>query len=154
MAGAFKHVYLLENSKVALKAMKESISYNSLQNTTILDVDILNSQFDNLIPNYDNCIIICNPPYVPLEKEKSVIFEPFEAIYSGRDGLDFFRNFSKLLFSSLLFKNSKYTIIELDPRNILEAIQVINSYNLDKITTHIEKDEEGFDRFLIIKKIT
>lgn len=91
-------------------------------------------------------ILLCNPPYVPTEFEPSVQFEPALAIYSGDDGLDFFR---KLL--TQLDRNNlpTHAFFELDPRNISTADKlVINTFATVK--TIVFNDQNNLARVLIV----
>jgi release factor glutamine methyltransferase len=132
-----KNVVLVEKSANAIADIKSSIKFNNLQNITVIESDVFDTNLD-----YSNSIVICNPPYVPeADIYESVKYEPKSAIYSGIDGLTFFNKFIKMLSSNL----PNQIMFELDPSNIRMASIAISPL----YSTNIIKDQDGFPRFLI-----
>jgi release factor glutamine methyltransferase len=71
----------------------------ALQNATVLKADVLFKEQDLLTDDntiYD--VVLANLPYVPEDmQEKSILYEPKVALFSGEDGLNHYR----ILFSQL-----------------------------------------------------
>ena len=146
------HVHMIELDNLAYQTSKTNIQNNKLiniscSNTNAFDFALyFNNVSNSSINKSKNYLILCNPPYVPDGKiDDSVRFEPPGAIYSGKDGLTFFKKFIKILPNNF----PMHIILELDPRNILQAQAIIN----DKFHCNIIKDNEGFERFLYAKSI-
>jgi release factor glutamine methyltransferase len=132
----------IEKSDIAYKVIQKNITINNLKNIKVYNCDALSYVFDDQV----NTLLLCNPPYVPdIEFDNSVLFEPKDAIYSGIDGLTFFKKFIRMFTN----KFPDQFIFELDPRNIFEAQQ----YFKNTFYTEVIKDDEGFNRFLIGKRI-
>lgn len=144
LAKYFNQILLIEKSKIACETIGKTADYNKIKNFEIYNIDAYDfdySPYKNLIKD---CIVVCNPPYVPLTDyniNSSVNYEPKVAIYSGKDGLTFFKKLIKILSNNL----PKQIYFELDPRNILTAQLILNNYYKTKII----KDSEGYNRFLI-----
>ena len=81
-------VLMVEKYETAKRYLDENIKRNHAENATSLPGDVgaaADRQYD---------LIVSNPPYIP-EGDDSVSpetsFEPPEALYGGKDGLDFYR---------------------------------------------------------------
>jgi release factor glutamine methyltransferase len=139
---ASTNIVCIENSSTALECLTKNVELNSLKNVKIINLDALDLDYSE----YNNSLLLCNPPYVPeLEFDDSVRYEPKEAIYSGKSGLTFFKKFIRMFTN----KFPDQFIFELDPRNIFEAQQQFKNI----FYTEVIKDEDGFDRFLVGKRI-
>jgi HemK-like putative methylase len=95
-------------------------------------------------PSY---IIITNPPYLPTDHiDISIVHEPSEALYSGFDGLLFTRQLINWINTS--DHVPELIAIELDPRNIRNAISILHTeYNWE-----IYDDVNNLERLLIFSK--
>ncbi|MGL4758953.1 MAG: HemK family protein methyltransferase [Patescibacteria group bacterium] len=144
LAKRFKNCSItqIEISTLAFEINKTNIYLNELKNVQLLNTDALKLDYRAF---KEDSFLICNPPYVPLEFHKSVMYEPTEAIYSGVTGLTFFEEFIRILPN----KFPTHILFELDPRNIKQA-QALLSKNF---LTEIVNDDEGFERFLYGKRI-
>jgi release factor glutamine methyltransferase len=91
------NVTLSDISKDSIKQAKKNSKINKLK------VKIIKSNmFENINEKYD--LIISNPPYIPnhIKLSKSILkFEPFNALFGGKDGNNFYKiiiqNVSKYL---------------------------------------------------------
>ncbi|MDR0832124.1 MAG: peptide chain release factor N(5)-glutamine methyltransferase [Bacillales bacterium] len=96
-------------------------------------------------------IIISNPPYISdnYSLDKSVLFEPFLALFAGTDGLDIY----KRIFADLkLVMNKNGTaIFEIGFDQANSILQLLKDYNLKGI---IEKDINNNDRILIVTDLS
>jgi len=93
----------LENAKIsavelsdrALPYLAENAKLNGVE-IDIIKGDVLEST--NGLSDLD--FIVCNPPYLDDDDmsnmQKEVTYEPKDALYGGRDGLDFYRAITKL----------------------------------------------------------
>lgn len=88
----------------ALEKSERAIGYlnkNAVENNVsieIMQADVLNEKTAMECPDFD--IIVCNPPYLTESDMKSlqkeVTFEPQEALFGGTDGLDFYREITRI----------------------------------------------------------
>ena len=93
--------------------------------------------FTDVAATYD--IIVANLPYIPtdMKLEQDLSFEPSEALFSGKDGLDHYRTLFKSIPKHL--SDEGIVLIEHLPEQ-LEAIRNIHSdYNSETITPFITK---------------
>ena len=128
----------------------------SLENQKLLNVQNYQVYHSNLFENQDfnsqislPWILIANLPYVPMEdfkdrKHNNIIFEPVEAIFSGNDGLDLFRE----TLVSLEFNKPNLAFFELDPRNIQTASRIAKKHFKK---TYIYPDLDNLKRLLVCK---
>lgn len=130
-------------STAALLVSKKSIECNNL------DINVIQSDyFSNINKKYD--FIISNPPYIEEEsQEVEAPFEPKIALYSGKDGLDSYRN----IFSDLdeHLNNNGVAFFEIESSNYLNTINLAKDL-LRGYTIETYKDIENKNRYLIIKK--
>lgn len=105
------------------------------------------SWFDNVTDSYD--LIISNPPYIPLSDklENKVLKEPFEALFSGLEGLDSY----EVILSEIKSHLNDYGMIAFEHgiNQNDKLIKLINN-NLSNIEVKQEKDLSGRDRFTFI----
>jgi len=92
-------------------------------------------------------ILVANLPYVPLtdydlRQENNIAYEPEEAIFSGSDGLDLYRQ----VLTAIKNSPPEIAFFELDPRNTQLAQKL--AYKIFKIVT-IYKDPDNLDRLLV-----
>lgn len=129
-------------SKDALKIANRNKGNYGLKNLEFLESDL----FSNIEGKYD--IIISNPPYIPkIEMETlqaEVTMEPKLALYGGIDGLDFYREISKMARSYL---NDQGIIIYEIGYNQYEKVKEILS-SLDYKDISYEYDLNGFKRVI------
>lgn len=159
---SIKEVVMIEKSKKAVSSIKKTLSiFDKPTKTSKVEV-IEGSAFDidyhSILAELDfECLILCNPPYVPeLEGglvEGSVAYEPYDAIYSGKDGLTFYKKIFTIMATNSFTHSILQMLFELDPTNIHQAQRFAQDLHLNPFTkTSIIKDEEGFDRFLLVQR--
>ena len=105
----------------------------------------IDSQFD---------LIISNPPYLSFDEyQKSQYeiknFEPKEAFIGGKDGLDFYRGFTKKI--DKILNNNSYFICEIGINQLESCKNIFKKTNL--ILEKITKDLQNIDRILTFFKI-
>ncbi len=146
MKGNFPEVQVIgvDISKDALALAKDNARLNK--------IDIEFRQGD-VIKGWKNLtdidVLISNPPYVRSDEKVSVStkFEPSIALYPGEDDIIFYK---KILENSRNMMNEKniiaFEIGSEQANRISEYIKKIYPY----ATVNIEKDYNGFDRFIFI----
>ncbi|MBC7472028.1 MAG: peptide chain release factor N(5)-glutamine methyltransferase [candidate division SR1 bacterium] len=150
LSNKFYQVILADISQKALNIAKKNILENKIKNILTTRSNLLQSNsLQKTILNKVNWTLVANLPYIPSReikyaKKYNVFYEPSLALYSGKDGLDCFR---ELINQIKVYKNKpKQCFFELDPRNIHQAKQIIETIGYN---CKIIKDENDFDRFLI-----
>lgn len=125
IAKFFSTVVATDVSKLALKIAIHNAEQNKISNIQFYQSDLLANQnlTEKLIQK--PYILIANLPYVPTIDQKfvntnKVQYEPKKAIFSGKNGLDLFNNLLAEIKCNLKLKPLEI-ILELDPRNILQA---------------------------------
>lgn len=136
----------IEISEKAMQVIKKNCE-NILQNKN--SINIINADALSFTPKNKFDIIVSNPPYVALKDkdnlQRDLNFEPENALYSGYDGMDFYRN-----FFNIIDRYSKYSgafFFEIGFNQGKELINICESFNIKN--AEIKKDLSGKDRFLI-----
>ncbi|AKM82009.1 TPA: peptide chain release factor N(5)-glutamine methyltransferase [Candidatus Berkelbacteria bacterium] len=94
-------------------------------------------------------LIIANLPYVPKkDKDKSVKFEPVNAIFANDNGSEIIKRFLKQAPNYL--QSNGTILIELDPRNANELKSFAKKYFPDQ-KIGLEEDLAGFLRYLVVE---
>lgn len=92
-----KKLVFVEKSKEAKAFLEENVKLNGSAAEIILG-DVLSEKTAENAPQAD--LITCNPPYLTAEDMKNlqreVTFEPETALFGGTDGLDFYREITRL----------------------------------------------------------
>lgn len=90
-------VTAVEISDKAAEYIKKNAELNNTDLNIVKD-DVLSEKTAEIFSGID--AIVCNPPYLTADDMKSlqkeVTFEPETALFGGKDGLDFYRNITKL----------------------------------------------------------
>lgn len=97
-------------------------------------------------------VLVSNPPYIrgeviPHLMEDVKNFEPYEALYGGEDGLDFYRSITRSSRKVLLKRGLIAFEIGQDQKNDVEAILISNGF--DEI--EVVKDLSGKNRVICAK---
>ena len=136
----------IEINEKAMQVIKKNCE-NILQNKN--SINIINADALSFTPKNKFDIIVSNPPYVALKDkdnlQRDLYFEPENALYSGYDGMDFYRN-----FFNIIDRYSKYSgafFFEIGFNQGKELINICESFNIKNV--EIKKDLSGKDRFLI-----
>jgi len=160
----FQKILSCDINPKALETTKNNFLKNNLKPPILIQTKALkNFKIINHIKNNQEWIFVCNPPYVPekdLQEAKrwKVEKEPAEAIYSGVDGLDLFRQiildlkqiiYKEQQFSDLSIKKPLAILFELDPRNIQTAKKFMKANLSKNYRLEIWKDFRGFERVLV-----
>lgn len=136
----------IEISEKAMQVIKKNCE-NILQNKN--SINIINADALSFTPKNKFDIIVSNPPYVALKDkdnlQRDLNFEPENALYSGYDGMDFYRNFFNII--DIYLKYSGAFFFEIGFNQGKELINICESFNIKNV--EIKKDLSGKDRFLI-----
>ena len=140
----------IEISNGAFQVIKKN-ALNILGDEKI--INIINTDALTFIPKNKFDIIVSNAPYVPLRDQhllqKDLEFEPQNALYSGEDGLDFYRSFLNIIDRYLKDDGAFFFEIGYDQGEAL--INICNSINIKNLS--VKKDLSYKDRFLICNNI-
>lgn len=136
----------IEISEKAMQVIKKNYE-NILQNKN--SINIINADALSFTPKNKFDIIVSNPPYVALKDkdnlQRDLNFEPENALYSGYDGMDFYRNFFNIIDRYLKYNGTFF--FEIGFNQGKELINICESFNIKNV--EIKKDLSGKDRFLI-----
>lgn len=136
----------IEISEKAIQVIKKNCE-NILQNKN--SINIINADALSFIVKNKFDIIVSNPPYVALKDkdnlQRDLYFEPENALYSGYDGMDFYRNFFNIIDRYLKYNGAFF--FEIGFNQGKELINICESFNIKNV--EIKKDLSGKDRFLI-----
>lgn len=134
----------VEISEKAIEIIKKNVK-NILKN----EINIIHADALTFFPKNKFDIVISNPPYVALRDkdnlQKDLNFEPKNALYSGYDGLDFYRGFFSVINKYLKSGGAFFFEIGFNQGNTL--LNICESFNIKN--AKIKKDLSGKDRFLI-----
>jgi len=130
-------------SKDALELAKENAKLNNVE------INFVHRDMLKPIEKKYDCII-SNPPYIPYDEEVMDIVknnEPHLALYADNNGLYFYEGILKNYKDHL--KDKYYIFFEMG-YNQGERIKELALKYLD-CTVEVQKDLQGFDRYVIIK---
>lgn len=137
-----------EKEEIFREQIKINLELNNIEKNrySIIETDI----FSNINKKYD--YILANPPYVALSRVEEIgkdvlEFEPHEALFSGKDGLNAIKEF--LLKAKNYLKDSGVVYMELDEKQLNE-IENIAKINYSKY--EFFKDQFNKYRFLRLEK--
>ena len=140
------NITVIEISEKAIEVIKKN-GENILKDKS--SINIINADALSFIPKNKFNIIVSNPPYVALKDkenlQKDLSFEPKNALYSGNDGLNFYRNFLSTIDKYL--KSNGAFFFEIGFNQGKELINICESFNIKN--AEIKKDLSGKDRFLV-----
>ncbi len=101
-------------------------------------------------------ILIANLPYLKNKyTDKSIRYEPIEALYGGKNGLYYYQKLFEQISKLHAYRQTgkyqpKYILIELDPKQIKPLTTYIKKI-YSKLTIQIKKDLQGLNRIMVIK---
>lgn len=155
-----KKLFLEQNKNIDITAIE--ISNGAFQ---VIKKNALNILGDEKIINIINAdalifspenkfdIIVSNAPYVPLRDkdslQKDLEFEPQNALYSGYDGLDFYKSFLSIIEKYLKDNGAFFFEIGYDQGDAL--INICNFLDIKNVS--VKKDLSGKDIFLVCENI-
>ncbi|RMG69845.1 MAG: peptide chain release factor N(5)-glutamine methyltransferase [Nitrospirae bacterium] len=134
-----------EISPTALEYAKKNLKLHGLKNVTLLRADLFPAEKKN----YD--LIVSNPPYVSSRDMQllapHVKREPFEALYGGRDGLDFYRRI--LSKAEDYLKQRGFLALEVGAGQAEPVVKMAEEagFSLYRKT----KDLSGIDRVVVLR---
>ena len=138
------NITAIEISDKAIEVIKKNEANILKEKINIINADAL-----TFVPEKKFDIIVSNPPYVALKDknylQKDLDFEPEIALYSGYDGLDFYRKFLSVIDKYL--KVGSAFFFEIGFNQGKELIDICENFNIKN--AEIKKDLSGKDRFLI-----
>ena len=125
-------VTAIEISKVAIEIIRKN-AFSILGDEK--SINIINADALDFTPKIKFDIIVSNAPYVPLRDkdflQKDLDFEPKNALYSGYDGLDFYRSFLSIIKKYLKDNGAFFFEIGYDQGKAL--IDICNSLNIKNV---------------------
>ena len=134
----------IEISDKAVEVIKKNEANILKEKINIINADALTFE-----PQKKFDIIVSNPPYVALKDkdnlQKDLDFEPETALYSGYDGLYFYRKFFAVMDKYLKLGGAFF--FEIGFNQGKELLNICESFNIKN--ADIKKDLSGKDRFLI-----
>ncbi len=93
-----ERVFCVEHSDDALVYLEQNLKINKVHNAEAIKGDVTMTQTADSLPDAD--LIICNPPYLTAqdmkELQREVTFEPEQALFGGEDGLDLYRDITRI----------------------------------------------------------
>lgn len=144
---SLKELYMVEKSEDAYRYLEKN-SENFSSKAKLILGDIFDEEVIKTLPSAD--IITCNPPYlnvsdmIPGVLQEEVSFEPFEALYGGEDGLEYYRKIARTYKSKLKGNGKIYFEIGIDQEEEVMRILIQNGYtNVRK-----KKDYSGIYRVI------
>lgn len=144
---SLEKLYMIEKSENAYKYLERN-SKNFGSKAKLILGDIFDEEVIKTLPLAD--IITCNPPYLnvtdmtPGILQEEVSFEPFEALYGGEDGLEYYRKIARLYKSKLRENGKIYFEIGIGQEEEVMKILIQNGYtNVRK-----KKDYAGIYRVI------
>ena len=155
-----KKLFLEKNKNIDITAIEISEGAFQVINKNALNIlgnekiiNIINADALSFIPENKFDIIVSNAPYVPLRDkdslQKDLEFEPQNALYSGYDGLDFYKSFLSIIEKYLKDNGAFFFEIGYDQGDAL--INICNSLDIKNVS--VKKDLSGKDRFLVCNNI-
>ena len=141
-------IIAIDISDEAIKVANVNIKNKKLNN----QIQLKQSTFDNINEKFD--LIVSNPPYLTkreLENTSYEIknYEPFIALDGGKDGLKFYRDFSRKI--NKIMNVSSYLIIEIGEGQLRDCKDI---FSLSKLNFHKKaQDLQKKDRILIYSKL-
>ena len=134
----------LDISIDAINVLKKNVDFLLDKSINIINADAL---IYNPYNKFD--IVVSNAPYVPLrDKEylqKDLEYEPEIALYSGYDGLNFYKSFLYKVNNYIKKSGAFFFEIGYDQGDLL--LEIANDIGIKNVS--VKKDLSGRDRFLI-----
>lgn len=160
IAITLKKLFLEQNKNIDITAIEISEGAFQVMKKNALNIlgdekliNIVNTDALTFISENKYDVIVSNAPYVPLRDkdslQKDLEFEPQNALYSGYDGLDFYKAFLSLIKKYLKDNGAFFFEIGYDQGEAL--INICNFLNIKNVL--VKKDLNGKDRFLVCDNI-
>ena len=141
-------IVAIDISEDAIKVANKNIKDRNLDKR----INLKKTTFENIEDDFD--LIVSNPPYLTQKEIKNLAneikkFEPKIALFGGKDGLDFYRGFSKKINKNL--RNGGYLILEIGVSQFSDCMEIFNHSGLKFIKK--SQDLQKKDRIMVFSKI-
>ncbi len=125
----YSEVYALEKSEKAATYLQQNVTLNNVD-VEIIVADVLDEKNTEQFSDID--VIVCNPPYLTaddmLSLQKEVTFEPETALFGGEDGLEFYREITRIWKKCLKTGGVLAYEIGMGQENDIEKIMTQNGF--------------------------
>ena len=141
-------IVAIDISEDAIKVANKNIKDRNLDKR----INLKKTTFENIQGDFD--LIVSNPPYLSQKEIKNLSneikkFEPKIALFGGKDGLDFYRVFSKKIDRKL--KKGGYLILEIGGSQFSDCMEIFSDSGLKFIKK--SQDLQKKDRIMVFSKI-
>ena len=141
-------ILAIDISEDAIKVANKNVKDKNLDKR----INLKKTTFENIEDDFD--LIVSNPPYLTQKEIKNLSneikkFEPKIALFGGKDGLNFYREFAKKIDKNL--SNGGYLILEIGASQFSDCMEIFNHSGLKFIKK--SQDLQKKDRIMIFSKI-
>ena len=141
-------ILAIDISEDAIKVANKNVKDRNLDKR----INLKKTTFENIEDDFD--LIVSNPPYLTQKEIKNLSneikkFEPKIALFGGKDGLNFYREFAKKIDKNL--SNGGYLILEIGASQFSDCMEIFNHSGLKFIKK--SQDLQKKDRIMIFSKI-
>lgn len=143
-------VVCVEKSDKALCYLKQNVQLNHSK-ADVIHGDIFDTKVINSVPLSD--LIVCNPPYVTADEMKTlqreVTFEPENALFGGEDGLDYYRDITRIYKDKI--KEGGILLFEIGINQEDEVMRILIQHGFKNVRTR--PDLMGVNRCVFGQKL-
>ncbi len=143
-------VVCVEKSDKALSYLKQNVQLNHSK-SDVIHGDIFDTKVINSVPLSD--LIVCNPPYVTADEMKTlqreVTFEPENALFGGEDGLDYYRDITRIYKDKI--KDGGMLLFEIGINQEDEVMRILIQHGFKNVRTR--PDLMGVNRCVFGQKL-
>lgn len=143
-------IVCVEKSDEALSYLKQNVCINNSK-AEVMHGDIFDSNIINSVPLSN--LIVCNPPYVTDDEMKflqsEVTFEPVCALSGGEDGLDYYRDITRIYKDKI--KNGGMLLFEIGMGQEDEVMRILIQHGFKNVRTRA--DLTGVNRCVFGQKL-
>ena len=141
-------ILAIDISEDAIKVANKNVKDRNLDKR----INLKKTTFENIEDDFD--LIVSNPPYLTQKEIQNLSneikkFEPKIALFGGKDGLNFYREFAKKIDKNL--SNGGYLILEIGASQFSDCMEIFNHSGLKFIKK--SQDLQKKDRIMIFSKI-
>ena len=141
-------ILAIDISEDAIKVANKNVKDRNLDKR----INLKKTTFENIEDDFD--LIVSNPPYLTQKEIQNLSneikkFEPKIALFGGKDGLNFYREFAKKIDKKL--SNNGYLILEIGASQFSDCMEIFNHSGLKFIKK--SQDLQKKDRIMIFSKI-
>lgn len=130
-------VVCVEKSDKAVEYLRQNVRLNGSE-AEVLHGDIFREDVINAVPMSD--LIVCNPPYITAEDmetlQREVTFEPESALFGGDDGLDYYRDITRIYKDKL--KNGGLLMFEIGIGQEDEVMRILIQHGFTNVRTRAD----------------